>query len=365
MKIDPKLVARVSAAKSVQDLYPLVQAAIELEHATIPPYLCGYFTLKLGTNKEVADIILSVVREEMLHMTHACNLLNALGGSPQIDNPQFVPDYPGGLPMGIGDNLEVHLRKCSIEQVREVFMAIEEPEEPIDIPVIAAFRAAEAATPAFDTIGAFYLFLRQKLEELSQDQDIFIGDPARQVVALNWFTDPEEMFCITDLESAKRAIDLIIDQGEGTSTDPFVSDDFDGGRDEAAHFYRFEEIVTGKKLVRRPGEKPPFAFAGDPVVLDTADVWNMDDNPKIAKYAPGSRSRRMAEQFSYSYTKLLTGLHDAFNGQPRELDSALGVMYELRLLAQQVLETPAEYAQGSAPAGTMTGLSFEYRELNA
>ena len=365
MKIDPQLVARVRAAQSVQDLYPLVQAAIELEHATIPPYLCGYFTLKPGSNTEVAKVIRSVVIEEMLHMTHACNLLNAIGGAPRINAPDFVPKYPGGLPMGVGKHLQVRLRKCSLDQVRTVFMAIEEPETPIDIPVEKAEGpAALAAQPVFETIGAFYHYLREKLGEFSQSGDIFTGDVSRQVVARTWFPAPEELFPVTDIASARRAIDLIVDQGEGTKTDPFVSDDFDGGKKQPAHFYRFQEIDKGRALVHRPGQTPPYAFAGTPVVLDEGAVLNMDDDPRIDKYASGSRSRRMAEQFSYSYTRLLNALHATFNGHPGQLDEAMGVMYELRLLAQQVLSTDAEYAAGTAGTGVMTGLCFEYQTVD-
>ena len=362
MKIDPKMVARVAAAQSVEELYPLVQAAIELEHATIPPYLCGYFTLKLGTNEAVGEVIRSVVIEEMLHMTLACNVLNAIGGSPSINDPKFVPTYPGGLPMGIGDNLQVYLRKCSIDQVQTVFMAIEEPEDPIFIPTETMKMLALGAQQQFDTIGAFYMFLKAKLKEFDDKGNIFTGDPARQVVPEQWF--PEKVAPVTDLASANRAIDLIVDQGEGTSKDPFVSSQYGDGSEEPAHYYRFQEIVKGKALVRKPGETPPYAYAGAPVTLDPANVWNMDDNPAIAKYLKGSRSRRMAEQFSYSYTRLLNSLHTAFNGSPDEMNNALGVMYELRLLAQQVLATPAEYASGTALAGTMTGLSFEFQELN-
>ena len=39
----------------------------------------------------VAAIIRSVVIEEMLHMALACNLLNAVGGQPEIDRAGFVP----------------------------------------------------------------------------------------------------------------------------------------------------------------------------------------------------------------------------------------------------------------------------------
>ena len=43
----------------------------------------------------------------MLHMTIACNLLNALGRAPLIDAADFVPCYPGPLPLGIGTDLSV------------------------------------------------------------------------------------------------------------------------------------------------------------------------------------------------------------------------------------------------------------------
>ncbi len=359
MKIHSSFVRRIRQATSGQDLLPLVQAAIELEHATIPPYLCGYFTLKGDTNKEVANIIRSVVVEEMLHMTIASNLLLALGGKPEINSPQFVPKYPGELPMGIGDHLDVHLRKCSIEQVRDVFMAIEAPEDRISIPTEpsarAMFMAAESPTE-FDTIGAFYDFLAEKIKELGDG--VFVGDPKNQVVATQWFTDPDEMFAITDVASALKAIEVIVDQGEGTHTDPF---DESGN---PAHFYRFEEIVEGYKLIRTGDPEKPYVFGGDPVPFDPSDVWEMDENPAISKYKPGSRSRRLAEQFGYSYTKLLNALHEAFNGTPESLDHAMGQMYELRLVAQQVLETPAEWADPTVTIKAQTGLSFEYVTIN-
>ena len=61
MRIQRSYVDAVIKATCADDLLPLVQDAIKLEHATIPPYLCGYFTLKLGTNEAVGDIIRSVV----------------------------------------------------------------------------------------------------------------------------------------------------------------------------------------------------------------------------------------------------------------------------------------------------------------
>lgn len=356
MKISKQHVQTVLEARSGADLLPVVQKAIELEHATIPPYLCGLFTLKQSSNETVSKIIRSVVIEEMLHLTITANLVNALGGSPILNSPDFVPHYPGELPMGIGEHFKVHLRKCSIDQVDKVFMKIEEPEKPIPIRTLKAFSRKTKDMPEFDTIGAFYNALSIKIQELGED--IFVGDHSRQVVADKWFTNPDEMFPIVDVKSAVRGINLIVDQGEGSKNDPFD----DTG--DVSHYYRFQQIVKGKALIHKPDETPPFAFAGEAIVLDPSDVWNMDDDPKISKYLDGSKSHRLATQFSYSYTKLLNSLHSTFNGNPNEIDEAMGVMYELRLLAHQVLSTQAEWADKSETAVKQTGLSFEYVPIN-
>ncbi|GAA4408722.1 hypothetical protein GCM10023168_26510 [Fodinibacter luteus] len=354
IRISSRYVEEVHDATSGEDLVPLLQAAIELEHATIPPYLCAYFSLRNGSGSAVGQIIRSIVVEEMLHLVIASNLMVSLGGSPSLSGPSFVPDYPGGLPMGIGEHLQVHLRKCSVAQVRDVFMAIEEPEHPITIPV--ATEDEGLAAPAFETIGAFYHALADKIRTLGDSA--FVGNPAHQVVASRWFPDPEEMFAISDVRTAVQAIDVIIDQGEGTATNPF------DGSGAPAHYYRFEEIVTGRRLVPRPGATPPYVYGGDRVVLDEQDVWDMDDDPKVARYRAGSLSRYRADQFNASYTRLLDSLHRSFNGHPEELDAAMGLMFELRLLSQQVLATPAEWADPSVTALKQTGLSFEYQPLD-
>ncbi len=49
-----------------------LQAAIQLEHATIPPYLYALYSLDPARNGAIADIIQGVVVEEMLHMTACC-----------------------------------------------------------------------------------------------------------------------------------------------------------------------------------------------------------------------------------------------------------------------------------------------------
>src|SRR5689334_8657050 len=78
-----------------------LQAAIELELATMPPYLCGYWSIAENGkgNAEGADLMRSVFMEEMLHLGLAGNMLKAVGGEPKII--RALHDYPGRLPGGV------------------------------------------------------------------------------------------------------------------------------------------------------------------------------------------------------------------------------------------------------------------------
>lgn len=113
-----------------QALREALQTAVELEHATIPTYLYALYSIEPGTNAEIASLLLSIVIEEMMHMALACNILNAIGGSPEIDKPGFIPTYPGHLPGAVEESLIVPLAPLSQDLVLKVFMVIEEPELP-------------------------------------------------------------------------------------------------------------------------------------------------------------------------------------------------------------------------------------------
>ena len=91
LRIRSDIVQSIRAAQQASDLYEYLQSAIELEHATIPAYLQALYSLKHAKNTVIAWLIRSIVVEEMLHMTIAANVLNAIGGQPVINKPDFVP----------------------------------------------------------------------------------------------------------------------------------------------------------------------------------------------------------------------------------------------------------------------------------
>ncbi len=340
IKLDRKYVEQVQASATKADLFPLLQNAIELEHATIPPYLTAMFSLKAGTNDAIRSLIRSIVFQEMSHMTIAANLLISIGGCPQINTPDFIPKYPGKLPMGIGgQDFEVPIKHFSKELVRDVFMVIEEPEHPVYVQPPEA--GLEAAQDQFATIGEFYDAVKQKIEDLGDG--IFVDDPKKQVV--EWF-ETDRVFPITNVETAGKSIDVIVVEGEGTRTTPFESPA------DPAHFYKFSEIYEGQRIVET---QDGFAYAGASIPFDATGVFPMVDNPKVADFAIGTAARIGVERYAYSYSSLLNALHVAFNGKPDHINTAIGLMYSLKIEAVNLMSIQV------GQTGQTAGPSYEYR----
>lgn len=312
-----------------------LQYAIKLEHATIPPYLTALWSLK-DSNQAVASIINGIVFQEMQHLAIDANILNAIGGAPSIDTPEFVPSYPGGLPFHIGDrngnHFEVGLKHCSLDLVRDVFMHIEEPDQPLDIP-IRSHLATLTADQEYRTIGDFYRALRAALKP-----EWFTGDPARQVGGV--------VNKVTSLADAQAGIDLIVLQGEGTTKSPS-----DGK--EIAHYYRFEEIANQMTLTPNKTVPVGYSFGPPPIPFDPKGVWPTIDNPTSASYPAGSQARLRSDLFNGSYSDLLEALHATFNGAPGRMSDAVGLMYDVKLQAIALMQVPVGNGRTAGPC-------FEY-----
>jgi len=314
---------------SAADLTQALQLAIELEHSTIPPYLTALYSIKPDANIEVAELIRSIVVEEMLHMALVANIFIAIGGSPNIGHAEFVPQYPGPLPGGLRPGLTVRLRRCSINQIRDCFMSIEEPEQIVQI------RRLELQTTNPQTIGWFYDQLILALKTLSDCGEIKFGHEDRQVTS---WTGPGRLFAIRSFADAKAAIQEIKDQGEGTSRDHPGDGDH-----ELSHYYKYAEIVAGRHLERFGDD---FKYSGQPIPFDPDGVWPMIDDPNLVRYPAGSRAQTLAKQFAHSYQALLKALNRTFNGDPAYLSQAIGLMYELDLQARQLMQTPSGIKDG-------------------
>lgn len=333
----------------IENLRAALQVAIELEHSTIPPYLYALYSLKPGQNEAIGQLIRSIVWEEMSHMSLACNMLNAIGGAPDIDKPDFIPDYPGPLPGTVESGLIVPLAPFSPQLVHDVFMVIEQPEAPLDFPVGPNMLLAASEQPL--TIGFFYQHIADALR--AGGEALFTGDPARQVSS--WRIQP-----VTDLASALLAINTIVEQGEGTPESPL-----DQGlmqSQEMAHYYRFAEIYNGYQLIpntHAPADAPfdeRYIYGGAPIIYEPAGIWPVVTNPKQSTYPQDSAVAFANQTFNYTYTGLLKALHQAFNGNPDIINTAIGLMESLKGQAIDLMKLPF-----TADGLTNSGPSFQYQ----
>ena len=64
----------------ISQLKALLQSAVTLELTIIPPYFTAWLSLQTeyGRNRETAEALRSVFVDEMLHMSLAANMLNAV-----------------------------------------------------------------------------------------------------------------------------------------------------------------------------------------------------------------------------------------------------------------------------------------------
>lgn len=326
------------AAEGLDGLKSALQSAIELEHATLPTYLYALYSIRPGSNNRLAAIIRSIAMEEMLHLALCSNLLNAIGGAPSLDKPDFIPVYPGPLPGAVA-GIDVPLAPVSKLLIHDVFMEIEEPEDPLEFPVEPLETLAERAAPI--TIGQFYQAIKAQMAQLAAGSNIFVGAPSRQLAA-----GLPGLFRVTDLSSANNAIDLIVKQGEGTPLSPLNPGEM------PAHYYLFAAAYNGRELVPRPGV-PPFAFAGDPIPFDDAGVVRLVTNPTPQRYE-GTAAAGPNTQFNRTYTQLLQVLHQTFNGSPTSIFGSISLMRQLRGEALALAQIEFEPGLLAGPTFTFT-----------
>jgi hypothetical protein len=342
IELETRYLDAVRDASSAADLLESVQHAIELEFATMPPYLTAAMSLDAERNGAIRDLLLGVAEDEMLHMLLCCNLLVALGGTPTIANAAFVPAYPTTLPMGIGSNLIVGVERFSVDLVERTFMAIEQPEHPLQFPAVA-----DAAT--FATIGQFYAALQNKLTQLGDSA--FRGDTTGQLLQNSGFSSPR-LIAIVDVASASAAIDEIVREGEGTHSSPL------GEGTDMAHYYRFEQIARGRKLVPDSSVPQGFSFSGPVIPFDPAGVQPISANQRLADLDPQTEAGQKAMAFARALTDLLTVVHQTFAGDLAAFHPAVDMMFNLLDAGDAVCAT--EILVDGQPTGVHAGPAWEF-----
>ncbi|MGW4885474.1 MULTISPECIES: ferritin-like domain-containing protein [Actinomycetes] len=305
-----RLVAVPAEHRDVRWLRAALQVAVEIEISTIPPYLCGWWSV-VNRKCDAARLVRRIVSDEMYHLGIVCNLLAGLGGRPRIRGS--APRYPGPLPGGVHPGVHVYLSGLTKPLLRDVMMAIEAPATPL---------TGKAHDPF--SIGLFYDELLKAFRLLSPDLSL-----ERQV---HERIGQDTLRPARTLEDVERSIEIIKDQGEGTSRSP--SDGVEARH--VAHYYAFAEIYHGRQLRETDGA---WGYTGTPVPFP--DVRPMAQVPEAGWHRPPPEAQRLLDDFDGTYAAVLEALDTTWaEGDRRSLRTAARRMRRLETPAVALMEIP-------------------------
>jgi hypothetical protein len=279
-------------------IYMLCEAA-ELEHGIMCQYLFAAFSLKQAAGEGLSEAELPAVRrwrkvishvatQEMLHLALVQNLLSAVGAAPHFSRPNFphpASHYPAGVRLALLPFGESALRH---------FIFLERPEGMAlhDAEGLAAFgRAAPLMTAGdivprgqdFATVGHLYRSIEAGFARLCEkygERWLFVGPPRAQATQKD-FGWPE-LIAVTDLATARQAIEEILEQGEGPRGDwrdahfgQFVEilDEFEQARKANRGFAPARPVLSAR--VRPPERDVDVPLVTDPVTAQVMDLFNV------------------------------------------------------------------------------------------
>jgi hypothetical protein len=330
-------------------LLKLLTEACELEHGLACSYMFAAMSLrqepaaeifpaeKLSLSRQWASQIYFIASQEMLHLAQAWNLLLALGGTPYALRPNFPQRsnyYPFNLPLQLESFGEAPLRR---------FIGFETPAQLL--PEHSHFGREPPPEEHFHSIGELYAIVKQGFETLP---NAFIGDPGDQIGPD--ILDFPDLVRVVDVASARRAIDMITDQGEGT------------GKDRAdCHFGIFVKLLEA--LDREKASNPKFSPAYETIVDATTDKSAQYGAPDGMLIENGS-TLEIAKTFDGLYSLMLRMLLYVFTPRgdralKREFGQAaiLIMVTALKPLGEALTQLPAGTTHSEPTAGPTFGLT--------
>jgi CDGSH-type Zn-finger protein/truncated hemoglobin YjbI len=348
-------------------LYYMLCEAAELEHGIMSQYLYAAFSLKQseaeGLSPEEAAAaqrwrkrINHVATQEMLHLALVQNLLTAIGGAPHLSRPNFphpASHYPAG----------VHLALLPFgEPALQHFMFLERPEG-MDLDDAEGMAAYGRSAPAmqqgeivprsqdFKTVGHLYRSIEAGIDHLAAkfgERRLFVGPPRAQ--ATNQYFHWDELIAVTDVASAHKAIDEILEQGEGNR-----------GPWRDSHFGQFVDILDEYTQLR---EANPAFEPARPVVTVNVRPSERDTGVPLVT---DPLTRQVMDLFNVSYEVLLLMLQRFFahteetGAQLKALaDATLGLMFQaVKPLGDLVTTLPAGPDYPARTAGPSFELFYE------
>jgi CDGSH-type Zn-finger protein/uncharacterized Fe-S cluster protein YjdI len=341
-----------------EELVYLLCEAAEFEHAVMCTYLYAMWSLKREeaegvTKDELAAIerwrlsLRQVAREEMLHLALVNNMLTALGSAPHLWKPEF-PVKPGRFPADVVMKL-MPFSAAALDH----FLYIERPEG-IAIADGAGFehahyhrvaRADLLSPAAQDYVSQGHLYHGiingfARLSETCGEKKVFVGHAQSQVGAAE-FGLPG-LFKVTDLATARRAIEEIVTQGEGAPA-----------HSETSHYARFAAIKAEFATLKaaRPAFEPARRVISNPALGEARDGMIAITEQTAAK---------VVDLGNAIYSLMMRTLAQVFSPAPlpAELRTGLAVgSTELMYALQMVGEAATKLVAGAGSPAT-AGLTF-------
>lgn len=352
----------VAEVDSREELIYLLSRASELEHDLACVYLFATYSLKSDlaeggmTGEELEHVrswkqrLAKVAVEEMLHLAQVSNLLSAIGGAPHFRRSNF-PVPSTAFPFGIELSLEP-FSQALIERL----VCCEMPEDNVisgfaperqavcaelldRVAVgmhdrVAAAPAAHTTEPYdvdFKTVPELYHKIESGFRTIPEEQ-LFIGPPEAQANA-KYLDEEGQLIAVLDRDSAVRAIEMIIEQGEAPTTDH-----------PDAHFCVFNAIrVEFELLTERARAERRIFEPARPVVSNPATRFVGAASGRTRIEHPFTQE--VADLFNSAYDTMLLMLMRFFAHIEESED-------ELRMLARGTLRMMASVLRPLAEALT-------------
>ncbi|MEV8097964.1 ferritin-like protein [Kitasatospora sp. NPDC085879] len=309
---------------TLKDLKAALQLAVGLELSTVPVYLTALYSIGDGRNTDAAQTIRSVVMEEMLHMTLAANVLNALGEIPSPEPVEFqgrrnlspIPAYPLDSPLisGIGTLELLPLTPRAVDG----FVRIEHP-----LHGAATLDAIPAKAGGFRTIGEFYDAVDAALKDPAICPDGVFA-PVRQIPDGDYYGGAGHVIEVKDRATAREAVLKIVDQGEGLPEDCLHrpaktvtdADRLGSGWQMYSHYARFRELQTGRRF--RTDQLADQNPEGAMLLVDYTAVQPALYTPRNGD-SDDSPEGSALDAFDLAYSQLVDDVYLAFAGEPKEV----------------------------------------------
>ena len=394
------------------ELIDALRVASELEHQLMAQYLFAAYSLKRYTYEGLEPVLLErvrrwassitlIARQEMEHLGLALNLLSSIGGTPSFTRPNMPQkaDYYGQA------GIKLELTRADLNTIKR-FQRFEAPDElierlrpgePVDQEAARAWcdkkdgmvgsrtalkamldapaaksglQAAPVTSFGWKSVQDLYQAIYDGFVTLSDEmgeRDLFVGKPSVQIFGGPGGRQPVgsmddlnqygvDLIGVTTLASAKQAIAMILEQGEGIQAKPSYL--------PWTHFCLYTHI-RGEMEEFDAGQLASRPVVRNPMTMRYPDVCAQDEVTLLTDPV----TIELARLFNASYDLMLLMLLYLYSDNVKSAEQVNGMMdgaffplmtMFIRPLAEILTEVPA-FADGKADKDGLTnaGPGFE------